>query len=194
MLGRRRNKRRIYLAFFHREFTPDNPIKYHTAFLVTPKRPNTISEAKNSRIFHVRRDLLNGREERWIFDPKPTRTRSYLLAGVMLLGKVPNAISADALEAIFESVPRLTAPRDNPRWLCRDWIWSALPVRICEACNRRPSLIGIADFSCRKCYQTSPIRSKRCVEDWLGVYRGSEGANALQPYSLLRRAWSENRE
>ncbi|KIK06017.1 hypothetical protein K443DRAFT_3340 [Laccaria amethystina LaAM-08-1] len=132
MLGRRRNKRRIYLAFFHREFTPDNPIKYHTAFLVAPKRPNTTSEAKNSRIFHVRKDLSNGREERWIFDPKPTRTRSYLLAGVMLLGKVPNAISADALEAIFESVPRLTAPRDNPRWLCRDWIWSALPILVGE--------------------------------------------------------------
>ena len=86
MLGRRRNNRRIYLAFSH---TPGNPITYHTAFLVTPKRSNTTSEAKNSRIFHVRRDLSNGREARWIFDPKPTRTRSYLLASVMLLHETP---------------------------------------------------------------------------------------------------------
>lgn len=125
------NKRRLYLAFFHRKPTEANPVPFHSAFLVTPKNPNTSSARSDGHLFHV----LSG------LDPNQhatTTTQMYLssscashphmLAGLMLLGKLPPSISTTALDEIFEKVPRPKSAAEQPDWRSERWIWEALSV------------------------------------------------------------------
>jgi len=121
------NKRRVYIAFFHREASPENPLRFHTALLVTPKNPNSASDKKSSRLFHVVNRIDNTtKQDTWYFEPRETRSRTQMLAGLMLLGKVPNGISDQELENILEQVERKTLVSEDREWRCRHWVWEAL--------------------------------------------------------------------
>lgn len=125
------NKRRLYIAFFHRESTQANTLKWHTALLITPKNPHAASDQKNSNLFHVVNRIDNStKEDTWYFEPRSTRSRTHMLGGVMLLGKVPNDISNNDLEKVLSTVPRQKLVREDLSWRCRHWVWRALAVRI----------------------------------------------------------------
>lgn len=125
------NKRRLYIAFFHREATKEVPVKFHTAFLVTPKNLKTTSNKKNSHLYHVvNRISPETGEDTWIFESRETRSRTQYLAGVMFLGKLPGSISDANLHDILDKVPRQDLVRDKRAWRCCNWIWDALPVGI----------------------------------------------------------------
>jgi len=131
MFSSNSNKRRLYIAFFHRAPTEANPLPYHTALLVTPKNPDAESDNKDSRLFHVvNRIDSSTREDTWCFEQREMRSRTQKLAGVMLLGKVPNGISDKDIENILANVPRKKLVRDDRSWRCRHWVWEALAVCI----------------------------------------------------------------
>jgi hypothetical protein len=123
------NKRRLYIAFFHRGTSEEVPVKFHTAFLVTPKNPNTTDEKMNSHLYHVVNRITDG-EETWFFESREIRSRTQQLAGVMFLGKLPPSITHAKLRDILDKVPRQNLVKDRRAWRCRDWIWDALPVGI----------------------------------------------------------------
>lgn len=123
------NKKRLYIAFLHRQSTANNPVKYHTALLVTPKNPDPSSNEEDSYMYHVanRIDALT-KKPTWVFEGKRTPSRVLYLAGLMLIGKLPESVAVEKLEAILRKVPKHTLVEDNPTWRCRHWIWDALSV------------------------------------------------------------------
>lgn len=62
------------------------------------------------------------------FEARKASSRSSKLAGVLLLRKVPQLVSADHIETIMKSVPRKATIAEGPSWRCRYWIWNALDV------------------------------------------------------------------
>jgi hypothetical protein len=123
------NKRRLYIAYLHRAPTEANPLRFHTALLVAPKNPDTTSDKKSSRLFHVVNRIDNStKEDTWYFEPREMRTRTPKLAGVMLLGKIQNGISNDDIENMLANVRRQHFVREDPSWRCRHWVWEALAV------------------------------------------------------------------
>ena len=64
----------------------------------------------------------------WIFEARQAYARSTRLAGVLLLGKVPNSLSNDDLNRIMKSVPMKATVAEDPSWRCRHWVWGALDV------------------------------------------------------------------
>jgi len=127
-----KNKRRLYIAFFHRETSEAVPVKFHTAFLVTPKNPKTTDEKKNSHLYHVVNRISETGQETWVFEPKEIRSRTLQLAGVMFLGKLPPSITHAKLKDILNKVPRQNLVEDRRAWRCCDWIWDALPIMVAQ--------------------------------------------------------------
>ena len=125
-----RNKRRMYIAYYHRTPTPSLPVKFHTSFLMTPKNPNSVATVKECWRYHVVDRSAKDSEDGgyWIFQARRAFSRSSKLAGVLLLGKVPQSVSAEDIETIMKSVPRKATIAEDPSWRCRHWIWNALDV------------------------------------------------------------------
>ena len=88
-----------------------NPLRFHTALLVTPKNPH----GKSSRLFHVVNRIDNStKEDTWYLGPRETRTRTPKIADAMLLGKISNTISSDDIEDMLANVPRQKCSREHP--------------------------------------------------------------------------------
>jgi hypothetical protein len=60
----------------------------------------------------------------WIFEARKAFSRSSKLAGVLLLGKVPQSVSAEDIETIMKSVPRKATIAEDP--------WNALDVSLVQ--------------------------------------------------------------
>ena len=128
-----RNKRRMYIAYYHRTPTPSLPVPFHTSLLMTPKKPDTMDTAKQSRRYHVVDRVAPGEvaEAYWVFEARPAYARSNKLAGILLLGKVPQSISNDDIEGILRSVPMKATVAEDRSWRCRHWVWDAMTVSLC---------------------------------------------------------------
>jgi hypothetical protein len=127
-----KNKRRMYIAFYTRTPTPSLPAKYHSSLLLTPKDPNTMDTVKQCYRYHVVDRLAPGDAAGgyWIFEARPAYVRSTKLAGVLLLGKVPQSVSNEDIKSILMSVPMNTTVAEDPSWRCRHWVWNALAVSL----------------------------------------------------------------
>jgi hypothetical protein len=127
-----KNKRRMYVAYYYRTPTPSLPVKYHSSLLLTPKNPNTMDTTKKCLLYHIvdraaPGDVAGGY---WIFEARPAYARSTNLAGVLLLGKVPQSVSNEDIKRILMSVPMKTTVAEDPSWRCRHWVWDALTVSL----------------------------------------------------------------
>ena len=133
-----RNKRRLYIGYYNRLTTPSLPVKFHTSLLMTPKNPDSLTTVKECWRYHVVDRSANGSKDEghWIFEARKAYSRSSKLAGVVLLGKVPQSVSAEDIETIMKSVPRKATTAEDPSWRCRHWIWNALDVSLCLASIR----------------------------------------------------------
>ena len=58
----------------------------------------------------------------WVFEARRAYARSSKLAGVLLLGKVPQSISDEDIEEIIKSVPMKATVAEDPSWRCRHWV------------------------------------------------------------------------
>ena len=128
-----KNKRRMYIAYSHRTPTPSLPVPFHTSLLMTPKNPNTMDTTKQSRRYHVADRVAPPGDEAvayWVFEARHAYARSSKLAGVLLLGKVPQSVSNKDIERILRSVPMKTTVAEDPSWRCRHWVWDALTVSL----------------------------------------------------------------
>ena len=126
-----KNKRRMYIAYYHRTPTPSLPAKYHTSLLMVPK--NSTMMSKESWRYHVVDRLAmdgDSSEGVWIFEARKSYSRSTRLAGVLLLGKVPHSASDQDIETILRSVPMKGTVAEDPSWRCRHWVWKALDVSL----------------------------------------------------------------
>ncbi|KAF8800798.1 hypothetical protein BYT27DRAFT_7245531 [Phlegmacium glaucopus] len=124
-----KNKRRMYIAYYHRTPTPSLPVKYHTSLLMTPKNPNTMDTVKKCWRYHVMDRVAPPGDNAggyWIFEARRAYARSSRLAGVVLLGKVPHSVSNEDIEKIVRSVPMKTTVAEDPSWRCRHWVWDAM--------------------------------------------------------------------
>lgn len=126
----RRDKRRCYIAYYHREPTPELPSKYYTALLITPKNPDNMAVAKQCQKYHVLDRISNDEAigGHWIYQRMPVYSRTVGLAGILLLGKIPERISADFIDETLRSVPKQDTVAENPAWRCRHWVQDALTV------------------------------------------------------------------
>ncbi|KAF9543135.1 hypothetical protein CPC08DRAFT_649985 [Agrocybe pediades] len=125
-----RNKRRVYMAYFHRNPTEKHPVPYHTALYIAPKNPPPASEG-NSLLLHAVNPIdrtTNPPRQRWIFQSRDTQ-RTRLLRGVMLLGKLDNSLSNDDIINIVKQVyvPEGTIT-ESLTWRCRDWVYDAAGI------------------------------------------------------------------
>lgn len=128
-----KNKRRMYIAYYHRTPTPSLPVPFHTSLLMTPKNPDTMETVKQSRLYHVVDRDAPGEEAEayWKFEARPAYARSSKLAGILLLGKVPQSVSNDDIERILRSAPMKATVAEDRSWRCRHWVWDALTVSLC---------------------------------------------------------------
>lgn len=53
-----------------------------------------------------------------------------MLAGLMLLGKLPQAVSDEMLYEVLDNVPRQALVKEDRSWRSCHWIWAALPVSL----------------------------------------------------------------
>ena len=92
-----------------------------------PPRERTPATVKECWRYHVVDRSEKGSEDvgYWIFEARKASSRSSKLAGVLLLRKVPQLVSADHIETIMKSVPRKATIVEGPSWRCRYWIWNA---------------------------------------------------------------------
>lgn len=160
------DKNRLYMAFFKRATSQENPIPYHTAFLLAPKNPNKDSQEKNSRLFHVRNRLEHGGNEIWVYDGEPKRCYTINLSGLVLLGKVP-ATSGDVIYDVLERVPRLRNRSDNPSWHCRHWVWAAVPAGGHIPCKYTDTDASLG-FSCKRHHSGAPFISSGVMDQHCG--------------------------
>ena len=112
-----KDKRRMYIAFYHRTPTPSLPVKYHTSLLIAPKNPDTMATAKECWRYHVvDRTAPPGDPAKayWVFEARKAFARSGKLAGVVLLGKVPHSVSDEDVERILRSVPMQATVEEDP--------------------------------------------------------------------------------
>lgn len=153
MLGH--NKRRLYLAYMLRKPTPGHPIKFHTAFLLTPKNPAK-SPSKECVVYHVvnrlRESATGDLKEKWEYEVKRLsweelrRSPTLQMNGVILLGKCSSKIVDERLESILETVPRKVWADEDLGWRCRHWIFDALDVRDIPLYSEH--LTGSFNFRC----------------------------------------------
>ena len=121
-------KKRLYIAFYGRNPSPDQDIPFHTALLLTPKKPSTKRQDTDSMRFHTVNKIT--RTERgaaitpWAYEAEETIARTRHLAAAMFIGKVSRAAEAE-LGRILGEVPIV---QDDDNWWCCNWIWSALQV------------------------------------------------------------------
>ena len=123
----------MYIAYYHRTPTPSLPVRFHSSLLMTPKNPDTMDTAKQSYRYHVvDRDAPGDEAEGyWVFEAKSAYARTSKLAGILLLGKVPQSISNDDIERILRSAPMKATVSEDPSWRCSHWVWDALTVSLC---------------------------------------------------------------
>lgn len=124
-----RNKRRLYIAYSSRKATKENSIKVHTAFFLSPKNPKVNSDAKVSRLFHVKDVLTSSGKPIWTFVVEEVQARPPQVVGVQLLSKIPDFPRDKALRDILAGIP-LSPDATDPTWRCRHWIWRAVDVSI----------------------------------------------------------------
>ena len=124
-----RNKRRLYIAYLSRKATKGNPIKVHTALLLSPKNPRVNSDAKVSKLFHVKDVLTSSGKPIWTFVVEGVQARPAQVVGVQLLSKVPDFLEDKALQDILAGIS-LSPDATDPTWRCRHWIWRAVDVSI----------------------------------------------------------------
>lgn len=120
------NKQRLYISYYPRGATADDPVKFHTALLLVPKNPQDGS-AKESYRFHVKNGLSNVggvSKEVWEYEDKPTQNRTTQLWSVQLLGKLKKDVSDKSLSEFFNA--NVQVVQDDPRWRCRHWVWAAI--------------------------------------------------------------------
>ena len=128
-----KNKRRMYIAYYHRIPTPSLPVHFHSSLLITPKNPNTMDTAKRSRRYHIVDHVAPPGDDAvayWMFEARSAYARSNKLAGILLLGKVPHSFSNDDIDEILRSVPMKATVAEDPSWRCRHWVWAALTVSL----------------------------------------------------------------
>jgi hypothetical protein len=128
-----KDKRRMYIAYYHRTPTPSLPVKYHTSLLIAPKNPNTTATTKECWRYHViDRSAPPGDAAKayWVFEARMAFARSSKLAGIVLLGKVPHTISDEDVERILRSAPMKATVAEDPAWRCRHWVWAAMAVSL----------------------------------------------------------------
>ena len=126
-----KNKRRMYIAYYHRTPTPSLPVQFHSSLMITPKNPNTMDTVKQSYRYHVVDRIAPPGDKAkgyWMFDARSAYARTSNLAGILLLGKVPQSISNDDIERILRSAPMKATVSEDPSWRCRHWVWDALTV------------------------------------------------------------------
>ncbi|KAF8900864.1 hypothetical protein CPB84DRAFT_1847103 [Gymnopilus junonius] len=126
------NKRRLYMALFHRRASEINSMRWHTALVVMPKTPE--GSVKDATLFHIV-DKIDGETKKviWCFDgPQAIYARSHSLAGLVFIGKLKKDVSDEYLHQILNRVPNLHYVEENPNWRCRHWVWDALPLLVGE--------------------------------------------------------------
>ena len=124
-----RNKRRLYIAYLSRKATKENSIKVHTAFLLSPKNPEVNSDAKVSKLLHVKDVLTSSGKPIWTYVVEEVQARPPQVIGVQLLSKIPDSLEDKALQDILAGIP-LSQNATDPTWRCRHWIWRAVDVSI----------------------------------------------------------------
>ncbi|KIM42610.1 hypothetical protein M413DRAFT_26639 [Hebeloma cylindrosporum] len=118
------NKLRLYLAYYRRNPTPNQPARYHTSFIVAPKNPQVTDYIT---VLHVtnrldRRTLT----QLWKFESKTSQARTNQLTGLMLLGKVPPNFTVENITQILTTIP----VKQEEDWWCHDWIMEAMPALV----------------------------------------------------------------
>ncbi|KIM45333.1 hypothetical protein M413DRAFT_338146 [Hebeloma cylindrosporum] len=124
-----KNKRRLYIAYLSRKATKENPIKFHTALLLSPKNPRVNSDEKVSKLFHVKDVLTSSGKPIWTFVVEEVQARPAQVVGIQLLSKIPDILEDQALQEILAGVP-LSPDATDPTWRCRHWIWKAVDALV----------------------------------------------------------------
>ncbi|KAF8971245.1 hypothetical protein BDZ97DRAFT_1788497 [Flammula alnicola] len=125
------NKRRLYLAYFTRTPSVGNPLIFHSAFLLCPKKIDVKSKDRTCKLMHVQDKLLPSGESFWDFVAEDVQGRPLKLRGLLLLAKIPRRIPYETIEDILKGIPR-PSDASNPQWRCRHWVWAGVDA-LCEA-------------------------------------------------------------
>ncbi|KAH9481922.1 hypothetical protein JR316_0006452 [Psilocybe cubensis] len=124
-----RNKMRLYLGYWWRQATLENPGKYHVGLFLTPKNPK--NDKRTATIYHAVNRITDGGI--WKFECIPASCRTPRRAGCMLLGKVPPKFGPKDIEEILRRV-RVPSQEEaeEEKWRCRHWVCDALTLLVVE--------------------------------------------------------------
>ncbi|KDQ50987.1 hypothetical protein JAAARDRAFT_41616 [Jaapia argillacea MUCL 33604] len=120
------NKDRLYLAFYRQRFQWDPSIMFHTALLLTPKKPEA-SWVQSWR-YHVRECLQEQGVLRWEYEGSQVNLRDddrdgRIVALVLLAKWDPAQVTGADLAALLMNVEVDPKGGDGG---ARDWIWNAI--------------------------------------------------------------------
>ncbi|KAG5635483.1 hypothetical protein H0H81_011087 [Sphagnurus paluster] len=124
LLGKERP--RLYMALYWKGAKGPDDVNYHTALLLLPKILDPSSERQQRvRRYHIVNGVREDGTQRWDFKPEHARPRSYLLRGLVFLGKLQgDVVELECrLERVLERVPIV---QEDPAWRCHHWTWAAI--------------------------------------------------------------------
>lgn len=148
---------RLYLGYWCRKPSPENPRKNHVGLFLTPENPR--SDERAATIYHVVNRITEGGI--WKFEFTPASPRTPRRTGCMLLGKVPSRFE---VKDITETLRRVRVPRQEEteaeKWRCRHWVCDTLTVRVTQLG------VSLSAFGSRRRYSTIFSLPARCMGDW----------------------------
>lgn len=114
------------MALYARLSAPENEVKYHTAILLAPRKPDA-TKMQTVRYHAVNRPTGSAQSKvKWKFERTETRVRTHNLVSVALLGRLPN----DKTEAdVHVELRKVNIDNSDPDWRCTNWAWDAVHVR-----------------------------------------------------------------
>jgi hypothetical protein len=124
------NKLRIYLALYPNERKGDEPISFKPAILLVPRAPLLLRLAPaalsqlTSTLYYVA-GTVTPETTVWTPEIEQVKPYAYDLAGLILLGKLPNYFNKDDVDAYLSEVPIV---QNNPHWNNLNWVFEAIQV------------------------------------------------------------------
>jgi hypothetical protein len=135
------NKHRLYLVFYVRSPSPQQPLPFPTALLLSPKQsgPSSTDKVRVWRFHAVNPWDAESGKQVWVFQAEEKPYRTGQLAGVMLIEKLQHNVTRQRVHEILASVP---VRQDDASWWCHHWAWAALTVSSqwhvrCSSCSDR---------------------------------------------------------
>ncbi|KDQ55649.1 hypothetical protein JAAARDRAFT_37053 [Jaapia argillacea MUCL 33604] len=122
----RRNKHRLYLAFYHqgREYGDDT--EFHSALVLAPKAP--VAGRMDSWRFHVRNIGVGRGCDNWIYEGKQALNGDMRIVSMQLLCKLDDdRVSGMGLGMLLRDVD---VAEDDPSWCSKHWVRSAIQMLV----------------------------------------------------------------